>query len=243
MPSIKLNGIVTRYADYKDNDRMLTLFTYEQGLVSCAARGCRRAKSPLMGASELFVSGEFVLFSAKDKLTLDSAEISERYYPLREDIDRFAAASYMLSIVNAGTEETANRPLFTLLRYALAYTAYADVNPTDMAICFALKCLMALGYRPSITECALCSKDLRRQGSAAFSARFGGALCDSCARAVSAQDISPLSLEAMRRMLIMKDSEMNRVVLPEKQRAELKQAVNSFAEFALEKKFRAIDMI
>lgn len=49
MPSIKLNGIVTRYADYKDNDRMLTLFTYEQGLVSCAARGCRRAKSPLMG--------------------------------------------------------------------------------------------------------------------------------------------------------------------------------------------------
>ena len=232
MPSIKLNGIVTRYADYKDNDRMLTLFTYEQGLVSCAARGCRRAKSPLMGASELFVSGEFVLFSANDKLTLDSAEISEHYYPLREDIDRFAAASYMLSIVNAGAEETANRPLFTLLRYALAYTAYAEVNPTDMAICFALKCLMALGYRPSITECALCSKDLRRQSSAAFSARFGGA-----------QDISPLSLEAMRRMLIMKDSEINRVVLPEKQRAELKQAVNSFAEFALEKKFRAIDMI
>ena len=149
----------------------------------------------------------------------------------------------MLSIVNAGAEETANRPLFTLLRYALAYTAYAEVNPTDMAICFALKCLMALGYRPSITECALCSKDLRRQSSAAFSARFGGALCDSCARAVSAQDISPLSLEAMRRMLIMKDSEIHRVVLPEKQRAELKQAVNSFAEFALEKKFRAIDMI
>ena len=29
----------------------------------------------------------------------------------------------------------------------------------------------------------------------------------------------------------------------DEQRAELKQAVNSFAEFALEKKFRAIDMI
>ena len=52
MPSIKLNGIVTRYADYKDNDRMLTLFTYEQGLVSCRAwvppgkkpaYGCKRA--------------------------------------------------------------------------------------------------------------------------------------------------------------------------------------------------------
>lgn len=243
MPSVKLNGIVTRYTDYKDNDRMLTLFTLEQGLVSCVSRGCRRAKSPLMGASELFVSGEYMLFDAKGKYTLDSAEISERHYPLREDIDRFAAASYMLSLINAGAEESANRPLFALLRYALAYTAYADVNPTDMAICFAFKCLMALGYRPSVTECALCSKDLRGEKQPAFNARFGGAICSSCAKAVSGQDISPLSLEAIRRMLIMKDSDINRVVLPEKQRAELKRAANDFAEFVLEKKFRAIDLI
>ena len=76
------------------------------------------------------------------------------------------------------------------------------------------------------------------------SARFGGAPFAIAARAPgSAQDISSLSLEAMRRMLIMKDSEMNRVVLPEKQRAELKQAVNSFCGICTGKKFRAIDMI
>lgn len=243
MPSVKLNGIVTRYADYKDNDRILTLFTLEQGLVSCAARGCRRVKSPLMGASELFVAGEFVLFSAKDKLTLDSAEISERYYPLRENIERFAAASYMLSIINAGAEETANRELYSLLRYALAYTAYSNACPADMALGFAIKALDLLGYRPAITGCALCSADIRAEKSPAFSAKFGGALCAGCARAVSAGGISKLSLEAMRRILLLKANELDRVALPPQQRAELKRAVNSFAEHVLEKKLNAMDMI
>lgn len=243
MPSIKLNGIVTRYVDYKDNDRILTLFTYEQGIVSCAARGCRRAKSPLVGASELFVAGEFVLFSAKDKLTLDSADIAESHYPIREDIDRFAAASYMLSIVNVGAEETPNKVLYSLLRYALAYTAYGNCNSVDMAICFALKCLAALGYTPSITECALCEMDIRAQKSPSFGAKFGGALCASCARAVGADEISPLSLEAMRRILLLKDSELDRVSLPPQQREELKRAVNAFAEHVLEKKFHAIEML
>ena len=210
MPSIKLNGIVTRYADYKENDRILTLFTREPGLVSCASRGCRRAKSPLIGASELFVCGEFVLFKAGDKHTLDSAEISERFYPLREDIAKFAAASYMLSLINAGAEETANIKLYSLLRYSLAYTAYSQLDAADMAICFALRCLNALGYRPSVTECAICGMDIRSRKSAFFSADHGGALCPGCARAVGAKEISALSLEAIRRMLLLKDEDISR---------------------------------
>lgn len=243
MPSIKLNGIVTRYADYKENDRILTLFTREQGLVSCASRGCRRANSPLIGASELFVCGEFVLFKAGDKHTLDSAEISERFYPLREDIAKFAAASYMLSLINAGAEETANIKLYSLLRYSLAYTAYSQLDAADMAICFALRCLNALGYRPSVTECAICGMDIRSRKSAFFSADHGGALCPGCARAVGAKEISALSLEAIRRMLLLKDEDISRVALPKSAQAELKEAVNSFAEYSLERKFKAMECL
>lgn len=46
MALITVNGIVTRYANYRDNDRILTLFTRERGLISAAARGCRRPKMP-----------------------------------------------------------------------------------------------------------------------------------------------------------------------------------------------------
>ena len=45
-------AIVLRYANYRENDRMLTLFSPTRGLVEAVARGCRRPKSKLLSASE-----------------------------------------------------------------------------------------------------------------------------------------------------------------------------------------------
>ena len=54
MAQITTNAIVLRRADYRENDRMLTLFSPTLGRIDALARGCRRQKSPLMAASELF---------------------------------------------------------------------------------------------------------------------------------------------------------------------------------------------
>jgi hypothetical protein len=51
-------AIVLRYANYRENDRMLTLFSPTRGLVEAVARGCRRPKSKLLSASELFALGD-----------------------------------------------------------------------------------------------------------------------------------------------------------------------------------------
>ena len=41
MSSKKVSGIVTRYANYRDNDRMVNIMT-DNGIIGAAARGCRR---------------------------------------------------------------------------------------------------------------------------------------------------------------------------------------------------------
>jgi len=88
------SGVVLRYANYRDNDRMLTLFTREAGLVSVCARGCRRPKSPLAAAGEAFVYGEFSIFEGRGgKRMLDSFALLESFYPIREDIARLAGGS------------------------------------------------------------------------------------------------------------------------------------------------------
>ena len=255
MPQHVLNGVVVRYADYKDYDRILTLYTKERGLVSCAARGCRRPKSRLLQAAELFVSGEFVLFQNGDKYTLDACDVRETYYPLREDIARFSAGAYMLSLVEAGADggEEPNDALMSLLLYALTYAAYSDCEPIDLALCFALRCLQSLGYRPAITNCALCGADLRKSAHIRFSPVSGGALCPVCARGLYAgggvngsaigAEVSPLSLEAMRRMLLLRDEDINKVRLPQRVREELRDIVGPLAECVLERRFKAFDCI
>lgn len=246
MPSYTLDGIVTRYADYKDYDRILTILTADMGMVSAKARGCRRPKSPLMGAAELFVYGEFVLYKSNDKYTLDSCEVKETFYPLREDISRFGAGAYMLSIVNEGaTEGERADAMLSLLLYSLSYTAYTQNDPADMAICFAARCLNLMGYKPAITRCAVCGLDIRREASMPFSDKYGGVLCPSCARAIDepCMRLSALSLEALRRMLLLSDEDIKKVALPIDVRRELKTAVNDYAEYVLEKKLKAFDCI
>ena len=44
MAILKVTGIVMRYANYKDYDRMLTVFTLQNGKISALARGARRPK-------------------------------------------------------------------------------------------------------------------------------------------------------------------------------------------------------
>ena len=48
MGQITTNAIVLRRADYRENDRMLTLFSPTLGRIDALCRGCRRSKEAWM---------------------------------------------------------------------------------------------------------------------------------------------------------------------------------------------------
>lgn len=236
MATLKTTGIVLRYANYRESDRILTLFTQEHGLITASARGCRKQKSELLPAAEQFVYGDFVLFHNKDKYSLNSCDIRDTFYPLRGDMERLFAASYMLSITKEGAVAgEANPALLSLLLHSLSFCAYGDSNPLDLTLCFLIKALALLGYSPSITHCAKCSRDIRAESQIAFSPPGGGALCYSCASSYS-EGISPISLEALRRMLRIDAAEMARVQLPQVVRNELERNLGEYAEYVFEKR-------
>lgn len=239
MSLLTLSGIVTRYANYKDNDRMLTVLT-EQGSIGAAARGCRRPSSQLLSCSELFVYGEFVFFEKQGKYSINSCDVRESFYPLRQDMDRFYAAAHMLEVANGLAEDGANcSELLRLLYYALTYTAYTDSHPMDMAAVFTAKSLSAMGYTPTITHCASCGEDLRGLSRMGFDSAAGGAVCGGCMRQDSMK-VSPLSLEALRRMLPLSPEDMQKVALPAAVREELGSALVDYGEHVLERKLRSL---
>lgn len=241
MASLTLNGIVLRHANYRDSDRILTIFTRERGTAAAAARGCRRPGSRLLACSEIFTYGEFVLFEGHGRYTVDACDVRERFYPLREDMDRLAAGAYMLAVTEACTPRgQQSEELFDLLYYALSYAAYGKQIPADVAVCFLARCLAILGYTPRLTRCARCGEDLRPLPRMGFDPCAGGAVCGACMGPDSVA-VSPLSLEAVRRMLPLSNKDIERVVLPERVRAELKASLNAYAEYVLERRFGSID--
>ena len=220
MPYSKVTGIVTRYVDYKENDRILSIFTLERGRIDANARGCRRPKSPLLPAAQPFVYGEFELFVSKDRAAVNQVNIQEPFFPLREDAERFAAASSAMQLVHeASQEEEKNEDLFYLLYYTLTFLAYGEAAPQDLFLCFLSKYLDVIGYRPVLTTCVQCGKDLRLEKEVFYSISSCGAVCSACS--TGAWAVSKTSLEAIRRMIYLDFRDMDRVKISDRFRSEL----------------------
>lgn len=242
MPTELTQAIVTGYTDYRDDDRMLTLFSAERGRIECKARNCRKPTAKLLACAQPFVFGEFELFSNKDRVTVNGCDVRETFYPLREDVDRFMTASVCTQLCNGIIEqESSDEALFSLLYHTLSFLAYAESDPKDLLIAFLLHYLDHAGYRPSLTRCAVCRRDIRADAVLFYSADAGGAVCAACPH--SGKPVSKLALEAMRRILMLSDEELVRVVLKDDLRAELLPILRSSCARMLGENDRSIALL
>ncbi len=220
MPTEIAQAIVTGYTDYRDDDRMLTLFSSTRGRIDCKARNCRKSTSKLLACAQPFVFGEFELFTGSDRVTVNGCDVRETFYPLREDVDRFMAASVCTQLCNSVIEhESSDEQLFSLLYHTLSFLAYSDADPKDLIIAYLLHFLDHAGYRPSLTRCAVCRRDVRSDAVLFYAAEAGGVVCAACPH--GGKPVSKLSLEAMRRILLLGHDELKRVVLTPALRDEM----------------------
>ena len=182
MPAIATPGIVLRFANYRDHDRMLTLLSPRLGRVDLLSRGCRRPKSPLMPASELFVSGEFVLFQKNERAVLTSCALEDTFYPLRLDPYRLTCASYMAGLCAAAVQPgQAAEDLYALLLKGLYYLAYdSDADALETTSAFLLLFAVECGYRPRLSRCAHCRRSLNVTSGGRFDVEAGGLCCPDC---------------------------------------------------------------
>ncbi|MCL2811968.1 MAG: DNA repair protein RecO [Clostridia bacterium] len=199
MPSFTTQAIVLRRVNYRDNDRMLTLFSPTLGRLDAAARGCRKTKSALGGATELFCSGEYQFHQSRDRYTLTGCAIQESFYPLREDYDRLVYGAYLLALCEASVQPGEEHPgLYALLLGALARLAYGAPaqSPAALTVVFLLQFAESLGYRPRLDACAHCGIVLPDEGRVRFGALAGGTLCPACG--VAAEFIQSDTLRFLR---------------------------------------------
>lgn len=179
MSALNTPGLVLRHADYGDYDRMVTLFTPENGRLDAIARGCRRAKSPLVNAVEPFTSGIYQLYSRRGRMSIDQCEIKENFYPLRTDYDRLVHGAYWLRLLEATVvPDVPAAELFLISLKALAHLSYSDLPPALLTMAFELHLMAQLGFSPRMDACVRCGRPVG--GDARFDASLGGAVCLSC---------------------------------------------------------------
>lgn len=174
-------AIVLRYANYRENDRMLTLFSPTRGRVEALSRGCRKPKSALVAASELFALGDFELYEKNGRMTVTAATLTETFYSLRTDYDRLSVGVYLLSLCEAVIQPGENaQSLFMLLLHTLSRLTFSD-QPWRPLVCgFLLHFANCEGFCPQLNGCIRCGQTIPDGAAAWFDLEGGGLCCAEC---------------------------------------------------------------
>lgn len=207
MPLYKAEGIVLRTRNLGEADRIITLYTREQGKVDCVARGSRRTRSRLLGGTQLFTHGRYMLYSGRSLDSLNQAEIKESFARLREDLVKMGYASYLAELLDVVTEPgEPSEDIFHLILDAY-HGLQRDVTPATVARWFEFRLMALLGYEPELEHCVGCGREAEIEVH--FSSREGGLICRNCLeRDGSSLSIRRSTVELLKHFLAMEGSRL-----------------------------------
>lgn len=175
MASIKTKAIVLGGIDVKEKDRLVDLFTLEQGRKLVSMRGVRGEKAKLKMAKEPFCFGEFVLEEGKG-CVVTQVEIIDNFYDLTKDLDKYYEGCAILDLVKSVA--AASEPkLFIELLQALKTLCYENVKKYYVFDKFLLDLTKFLGFSFFQNKCGGCGATLN---IAYFDLGKGCFVCPNC---------------------------------------------------------------
>lgn len=154
---ITTEAIVLRARSVDEFDCVLTLLTKERGVISAYARGAKKPRGTLRVPTELLSYSCFVLFSNKERYSVDRADLEGVFMGVRGDVCKLSLASYLceLTAETAPRGESAGEYLRLLLNslYMLDRDkrACAFIKPL-----YELRLLTMAGYMPNLVACRGC---------------------------------------------------------------------------------------
>lgn len=159
MKIIKVKGIVIKEMVYKENDKIITLMTDKLGKISCMAKGVKNNKSPMLASSQFLVYSEFVLYKGSSFYYINSAEMLESFYFIKNNYDKLQKAYditktlYKVAYENEDSKELLSLYLNTLFVLVNDLKDFKFINSV-----FKLKAMCLVGYSPHINKCCKCNK-------------------------------------------------------------------------------------
>ena len=175
----KVNGITLRSVNYKDSDRILTIFTLEKGKITVSARGVRKANAKMKQISEPFCFAESILAEKSGRYTVTEINSFDAFYPIRTDIVKYYCGMMSLELTDAFLPEgLESAGQVVLLVEFLKKLAYKSINPINLLLKFFYDCAEENGYSIKFNACGRCLEPIKER--VYLSLKDGRCVCENC---------------------------------------------------------------
>lgn len=177
----KTQALILRRRDLKERDKLLTVFTPDQGKISLRAIGAKKIDSKLGGHLEPFMLSDISIVPSKTISIVAGAHCQHTFTRLRSTVSGLHAAQYLMEVLDKLTLPAQPDPkIFTLMTSGLD-----TLNQQQPLIFFTVQSLVLqlvslLGFEPQVFRCSECQLGLDQ--STIFQIDNGGVVHGTCAR-------------------------------------------------------------
>lgn len=174
----KCDGIVIYSSDFREYDKLLTLYTPTFGKQKVLLRGCKKPTAKLRFAGTPLFYGEFVILKGKGYDIVKTVESKKLFFNIPNDFERYLDACNVLKIVNANGNYNNFHLLFMLL---LTYLNILDEKNTNFDVFtskFFVEILKMQGLELNTQHCSTCNGQLGEK--VFFDTHLNCFLCDAC---------------------------------------------------------------
>lgn len=178
-----VEGVVIKNLNYKDSDKIYTIFTKNKGKISASAKGVRKISSRRAGNLDTLNYVVIGIFEGSfGYKTITEVKTLNSFRKLKSSIPKVSKAYFLLELVHKFLEEDhEEEKIFNLLISSLEKMEEDDKNIDFWVLFFEISLLILLGYGLTFEKCKICGREYSDSWEAyKFNYGLGGLVCDRC---------------------------------------------------------------
>lgn len=173
MGQYQTDALVLGVKNWGEADKIITLLSRDYGKITATAFGCRRPKSPLAGALQMFNEVDIQLTKGNHLDTVRQASLKHANRTMSTDFSAMAYGAFVAELAtNLAVEGFPQVDMYDKLLEV--FDAFGSRNPRIAALAAAFQILEFSGMQLSYERCVRSNREI--QGDAFFSIQEGGAI-------------------------------------------------------------------
>ena len=190
-------AIILNRRDWREADRLVSVYTPDYGRLNLLARGARKAGSKLAPHLEPISLSRLLVVRGRKMNYVGAAMMDEAFLNIKNDLNKLYFAGKALSLfTRLVKEDEADPELFAWLeKWLFNLEAAGGQEPLEkqdgrfrLAL-FTWRLLAIFGYAPRLDKCVVCGRSLQA-GKNQFDLSKGGLVCGDCVRLPENQPVN-----------------------------------------------------
>ncbi len=196
-------GIVLKAVNYRDADRIFTLYSESYGKIPAIARGVRRIRSKRGGSLDTLNFVSFTYFEGSTgHRSITEVQVLDSFVRLKSSVERISRAYKILSFMHRRVvDEVPDPRIFWLTQSTLTLLDDLTLSADAPLLYFYVNMLDYLGFRLDLNHCLTCTRPINSTWTkATFDFEHGGLVCPSCNVSGFYNDLPLLDVALLRKV-------------------------------------------